>query len=560
MSKIQESRSQLKLLGTPDFLQELSALVRSRQPIIYVVTSEEKRFLEYMYYYSIAGGYRAYMWDCYSGLINLLSNQAVNVISANAVQDPAVVLDMVVKESNVEVDIRNENENENENDEVEDEKDRGNAKANIYILLDYHRFLNPCDPDIERRLRTIARISSNTIVIIVAPFYVATPALDKEMRVVDFPPPNLYEINQVLDGIVDAVGHKLTSLKNEVNNKREEITNSVKGLTLTEIKSAFSKTVCIHRSMDIPTILKEKQEVIRKTGILEFLKPNVTIDDVGGLGNLTAYLRSRKACFSESARNYGISIPKGILILGIPGTGKSMAAKVTASLYDMPLLSLNFGALFSSHVGDSERNVRQAIKIAEQLAPVVLWADEIDKGLAGVRSSGSTDSGVTARVVSTLLTWMQEKSAPVFMICTANDHENIPTEFMRAGRFDEVFFVDLPSLSERVSITEKLIQRKGRKPQMFDLLAIAKKSDGYTGAELEKAIDAALLAGFQDNLREINTDDILDAMDKIKPLSVMRKSYIEAMRVWATDRCVFANTSEVVSTFKHDSCIANINL
>lgn len=545
---VQESKEALSAMATPEFSKELSALVRSRQPIIYLVTSEEKRAIDYLGHYSIAGGYRTYLWDCYNGLINIGNREKAGLLTGD-VNDPINVLDFIAKEAATyesSVASGGEAEKPKRRKTASEEADAGTAKANIYVLLDFHRFLRPCEPDVERRLRTIARMSSNTIVIIVAPDYISTPALDKEMRVIDFPYPSQTEINQALDKIVEGVGDKLVTLKQEVDAKREEIVNAVKGLTYTELCAAFSKTVCMHRKMDIPTILKEKQEVIRKTGILEFFKPDVDINDVGGLGNLVNFLKLRKSNFSEEARKYGLPSPKGVLLIGVPGAGKSMAAKAAASLYEMPLLRLDFGALFNAHVGESERSARTATSIAEKLAPCILWVDEIEKGLSGARSSGSTDSGVTARVISTLLTWMQEKTAPVFLMCTANDHNSIPPEFMRAGRFDEVFFVDVPTRNERVSIAEKLIKRKKRNPSDFDLEIIAARSDGYTGAEIEKAIDNALLTGFHDGARPITTEDIVDALSKLKPLSVMRKDYIEAMRTWATDRCIMANTPDIV--------------
>ena len=204
----------------------------------------------------------------------------------------------------------------------------------------------------------------------------------------------------------------------------------------------------------------------------------------------------RKLAFKEDAAQFGLPAPKGVLLVGCPGTGKSMTCDALATIYDMPLLRLDFGAIFSSHVGESEANVRRCLATAEAISPAILWIDEVEKGISGVASSNQSDGGTTSRVFGTLLTWMQDKNAPVFVICTANDVLGIPPEFMRAGRFDEIFFLDLPDEDQRVEVAEKLILRKKRDPKNFDLLAIAKASVNYSPAEIEKGIDNALFVGY----------------------------------------------------------------
>jgi SpoVK/Ycf46/Vps4 family AAA+-type ATPase len=277
----------------------------------------------------------------------------------------------------------------------------------------------------------------------------------------------------------------------------------------------------------------------------------MSLDDVGGLSNYTNWVKKRRVAFDADAAAYGVSFPKGVLLIGVPGGGKSLSAKATAKNYNMPLIRLDFGALFNSLMGESERTARHALKMAEAVSPCVLWIDEIEKGLVGMNSSGKTDSGVTARVVSTFLTWMQERTAPVFVICTANQHEHIPTEFLR--RFDEIFFVDLPTRTERMDIFRSLLKRKKRDPKNFDIAVLAGASDGYTGAEAEKALESALLDAFFDGKREVTTDDLVSALSKIKPLSKMRPEVIEAMQAWAENRCVRANTADPVPGGNLDS-------
>ena len=527
---VAESKEALNLMASPEFYQEINGLIKSHASLIYLVSTEERRIIEYFRHLSIAQACKTYIWDCFSGLLNIVNMEKSGLVTSDSA-DPIEILDHIIKEAS------------------EDEKaifTGGKVENKMYILLDYHRFLKNCRPEIERRLRTLSRIDSSTIVMFVGPHYETTPALDKDVRVLDFPYPNREEIKHALYDAVNSVSSKLPDLVKKTRAKEEEIINSVAGLSFTEACGAFSKSICTHRELNIKSILKEKQEVIRKTGILEFFQPEHNINDIGGLGNLVNFLKLRKSAFSSEAREYGIPVPKGVLLCGVPGAGKSLAAKCAASLFEIPLLRLDFGALFASLVGESERTTRLALHTADTLAPCVLWLDECDKGLSGSASSGRTDSGVTSRVIGTLLSWMQEKTKPVFLMCTANNHEAIPTEFMRAGRFDEVFFVDLPTQSERVSILEKLFLRKKRVPAEFNLTELSARSDGYTGAELEKAIDTALLAGFQDDRRKIVTDDILKALAGFKPLSVLRPEAIESMRVWAEGRCLKANTPDLV--------------
>ncbi len=537
LSPLDESKQALAVMATPEFRKEMSGLIRSRSPLVYLVSTEEKRVLEYFKHYAKIGGFRTFVWDCYNGLLNIVNMQPAGLVTGDHT-DPVAILDWIVKEATEQAEASLE--------DSEEEQARSKSRGNIYIMLDFHRFLKPCTPDIERRLRTLSRMDSNTVVVLVGPSYATTEALDKDVRVIDFPYPNNSEIKIALYSAIHGTYGQGSPIEKDTQAKEREVVNAVTGLSYGEVCASFAKSIVMHKNLDVPTLLKEKQEVIRKTGILEYFTTEVGLDDVGGLGNLTTWLQDRKCLFNEDAREYGLPQPKGALLIGVPGSGKSLAAKATAQAYQIPLLRLDFGALFASHIGESEGKARQAIQIAERVAPCVLWADEIDKGLSGAQSSGRSDSGVTSRVISTFLTWMQEKKSPVFLMCTANNHEQIPTEFMRAGRFDEIFFVDLPSKNERIDIVRKLLRRKKRDPKDFDARDVANRSEGYTGAELEKAIDVAMLRGFRDGKRPITTDDIVDALSTFQPLSKTRPEAIEAMRIWSKGRCLTANTTDVV--------------
>lgn len=367
-SPLDESKQALSMMATPEFRKEMSGLIRSRSPLIYLVSTEEKRVLEYFRHYAKIGGFRTFVWDCYNGVLNIVNMQPAALVSGDH-SDPVPMLDFIVKEATEEADASL--------DDADDEATRKQSRGNIYIMLDFHRFLRPCTPEVERRLRTLTRIDSNTVVVLVGPTYETTPALDKDVRVIDFPYPNKGEIKVALYSAVQGVYGKGSPTEKDTQDREREIVNAVTGLSYGEVCASFAKSIVMHKGLDVPTLLKEKQEVIRKTGVLEFFDPKVGLDDIGGLGNLTDWLKDRECLFHEDARAYGLSQPKGALMIGVPGSGKSLAAKATASAYKIPLLRLDFGALFASHIGESERQARQAIQIAERVAPCVIGSTKI---------------------------------------------------------------------------------------------------------------------------------------------------------------------------------------
>jgi ATP-dependent 26S proteasome regulatory subunit len=509
----QSHEEALNAMATPEFTNELIAYLKIRCPLIYITCNEEKRLLTYFKHLASARGYHVYIWDCYLGLVDLINDKKVKGISDD-ITDPEAALDKIIEAS--------------EGDEL-NEKSLGKqgVAGNIYILLDFHRYLQDALPTTERRLKRLAKIESMTSVIVTGPHFESTPAIENIFQVLDFPYPNDSEISQTLHTLCGAVASKLPKLNDELESREEELIKSAGGLTIIEAQNAFAKSVVIHKKFDIPTILKIKKQIIRRKGILEYYEPTVGMQDIGGLKNMVHWFERRKLAFHSDAEKYGLPFPRGVLMLGAPGTGKSLAAKAISKLYEMPLLRLDFGRLFNSLVGESERTARECIKVAESMAPAILWTDEIEKGLSGGRSSGQTDGGTTSRVISTFLTWMQEKTSPVFFVCTANDHKSIPPEFMRAGRFDEIFFVDLPSTKEREEIFSVLLGRYKRDPKKFDVKKLAKASEHYSGAELEKAIVCALFEGFSEKQRNINTEDIYEAIGTFKPLYSQRQDTFE---------------------------------
>jgi SpoVK/Ycf46/Vps4 family AAA+-type ATPase len=310
-------------------------------------------------------------------------------------------------------------------------------------------------------------------------------------------------------------------------------------LTENEAKDAIAKAIIQAGGRlggeAIEAVTAEKQQIIRKSGLLEFYASDEVLTNVGGLETLKNWLRKRVRAFSEEARSFGLPEPKGILLVGVQGCGKSLVAKSVANSWRLPLLRLDVGRLFASLVGSSEENLRNAIKVAESIAPVVLWVDEIEKGFSGVGSSNMSDAGTAARVFGSFITWLQEKQKPVFVIATANDVSGLPPELVRKGRFDEIFFVDLPDAIERAQIWQIHLSKRNRDPAQFDLNTLAMASDGLSGAEIEQAVIAGLYEAFDKN-RPLGMSDLLEVLQETVPLSQMMAEEIDGLRQWARQR------------------------
>jgi SpoVK/Ycf46/Vps4 family AAA+-type ATPase len=284
--------------------------------------------------------------------------------------------------------------------------------------------------------------------------------------------------------------------------------------------------------------------VIRKSGLLEYFAADARLRDVGGLASLKRWLDRRGAAFSEAARKFGLPEPKGLLLLGVQGCGKSLTAKAIAAQWGLPLLRLDMGRIFSGLVGSSEENLRRAIQVAESVAPVVLWVDEIEKGLSGSQSSGVSDGGVSARVFGTLLTWLQEKTAPVFVVATANRIEQLPPELLRKGRFDDTFFIDLPAPAERREILEIHLAKRGRDPARYALDLLADRTAGMSGAEIEQAVISGLYEAFAEG-KELEQGHLERAVAESLPLSTTMAEEIARLREWARSRTRPASDGEL---------------
>lgn len=426
----------------------------------------------------------------------------------------------------------------------------------IFLLKDFHVYFGAerntrPDPMVVRRLRDILPElkSSRKTVVFLSPQLAIPGDMEKEISVLDFDLPTMEEIEGLLDELLEGLPPE--SVRLEPREKRE-LVRSALGLTMQEAENAFCRAIVKGRGLDgsaIRVIHEEKNQLVKKTGVLEFVNSDLSIQDIGGLENMKTWLLKRNNSWLERARAYRLPAPKGVLITGVPGCGKSLTAKAMSAIWNLPLLKLDMGKIFGGIVGSSEDNMRKAIRTAEAVAPSILWVDEIEKGFAGTRSSG--DSGTSARVFGTFLTWMQDKTAPVFVIATSNDISSLPPELLRKGRFDEIFFVDLPTLREREKIFSLHLKKRlegsaiahpaAGEPGLARDLAVL--SEGFSGAEIEQVVIAALYEAFFAE-RGLTREDLIRAVQETVPLSVTQKEQIMQLRSWAENRAVSATARE----------------
>ncbi len=320
----------------------------------------------------------------------------------------------------------------------------------------------------------------------------------------------------------------------------------LRGLTFFEVKKVVTQAVAESWSFDksvIERALEAKQDVLRQSGVLEYTPATPTMADIAGLSRLKHWLRTRKAVFAnpDGARDFGLTAPRGVLLLGVPGCGKSLAAKAVASEYGLPLVRLDPARLYTKYIGDTEKNLRKAMRIAEAMAPIVLWIDEIEKGLAP--GDGGGDAGVSQRVLGSFLSWMQDKVEGVFVVATCNDISELPPELLRKGRFDEIFFVDLPTPAVRQQILAVHLRQRGRTPDDFDLPALAAASPGFSGAELEQAVVGGLYRAYAAG-EELRSAHVEAELRDTRPLSVTSAEKLARLRAWAERRAVRADSED----------------
>lgn len=414
----------------------------------------------------------------------------------------------------------------------------------IFVLRDLHPVLkypySEKNAAVVRELRNLTReLKRSKKTIVLTSHTLEVPEeLKEEVTVIDFPLPNVQEIDSLISHVVEKPQQLQVS-----GLAREQLVKACQGLSRARIGRVLAKALAAKQQInesDIDGVLEEKQQAIRQTGILEFFNSRESLKSVGGLENLKQWVKMRQDAFTDEARRYGIPNPKGVLLVGIQGTGKSLSAKTIASEWRLPLLRLDTGRLFGGVVGESESRVRQMIQLAEAIAPCVLWIDEIDKAFGNIISGSDGDSGTSRRVFGSLITWMQEKTSPVFIVATANNVRILPAELLRKGRFDEIFFLNLPSESERQDIFKVHLQRlRPSRLREFDLGVLAKCAENFSGAEIEQVVIDGLYRAFgtfvNGQRRDLMTEDILRSIEDTVPLAAIARSQIEDLKRWAAE-------------------------
>ncbi len=519
------------------FISQLTRLYRARFPYIYLTTYEEERAINLIKNLSsseklIKIPREVYIWTQTKGF-------TLNDKIIEGTNSPDRAIDFI--------------------SEVQ--------KNAVFVMCDFHVYFGikgrQVDFNVVRHLRDIIfKLKTDKFrknVIFLSSELIIPDTMQKEITVLDMPLPTLEDIRTKFDRMITQNSQIDSSQLNE--EVSEKLCKAALGLTLQEAENAFALAMVNDGKIsieDLDTIQNEKMQIIRKTGILEFIQSDLKFEDIGGLGNLKNWLIKRNNSWSEQAKKYGLEAPKGVLVTGVPGCGKSLTAKAMSCAWQLPLLKLDFGKIFSGIVGSSEENMRKALKTAEAVAPSILWVDEIEKSLSGLNSNG--DSGTSSRIFGTFLTWMQEKTSPVFVIATANDISGLPPELLRKGRFDEIFFVDMPTLQEREEIFKLHLTKRIKSPEVSGKIQIdnalfkklAQLTEGFVGAEIEQVVIAALYEAFF-NKRSLTLNDLTSTINNVVPLSVTQQEQIFELRDWANVRAVSATDSQDIAQYKNEN-------
>lgn len=480
------------------FVDELLLFLKSRYPILYITTVEEER-VEYSIRKNIKNTLKrsVFTWDFVDGYRGNPNHSGI------AKRNPMQSLEFI---------------------------ERLNSETPaVFILKDYNRFIG--DLAISRKLRNISRVlklQPKTIIIIGSELNIPKELQDL-ITVVQFNLPLEDEITKELNRLIEA-------LKIKVDSKVfETLVRSCQGLSLERIRRVLSKIIASYRTIDensILTLLGEKKQIISQTEILEYWSVDENINNLGGLNNLKDWLNKRQTAFGLKAINYGLPTPRGVLLIGIQGTGKSLTAKAIASDWQLPLLKLDVGKLFGGLVGESESRLRQMITVTETISPCILWIDEIDKAFSNSENKG--DSGTSNRVLATFISWLSEKTKPVFVIATANNIEALPIEILRKGRFDEIFFLDLPEKEEREEIFAIHLQQfRPNSWENFNCVKLAEQTDAFSGAEIRQTVIEAMYQAFYEQ-REFTTEDILKAIKELIPLANLENQQMIKLKKWAS--------------------------
>jgi MoxR-like ATPase len=517
-------------MKSQEMAQDVTALLRARNPLLWVVTREEARVEKYLFEAAAAAGYLAQTWDIAAGFATIGGKPLTSY--DNKEGDPDGALTFIGDKS---------------------------GERGVYIMRDLPTWLKePVGSITLRRLRNLARSlpgkarDDAQAIIVISPTNDVPAELSNNTTVLEWPLPDREEIAALLDATLDSLDEK-TRKAAATSDSRDAAIDAAVGLSGEEAQATFARSLVQLKRIDPAIIAAENQRVVSREGILEWFDPIPGgLNAVGGLENLKTWLVSRAAAYSPQAREYGLPSPKGALLVGVPGCGKSLTAKAIATAWGVPLLRLDLGALKSKYVGESEGNLRKALGVIAAIGRCVVWIDEIEKALDGA-TSGSADGGVSADALGAILSWMQDRQGEAFVIATANNAEKLPPELLRKGRFDEVWWVDLPTYDERASIINAALKAHGRDNATTGKVnpqAIASCTELFTGAEISALVPEALFAAFNDGMRDVSTDDLMIAAKDVVPLAKSAAEKISRLREFWSARARAASLSEQVTTRK----------
>jgi len=487
---------------------DLELILKSHIPIIVVESHEERRVVELLTQQTLKLAKPLFKWTITEGL------------------------------DRIDIDLEPQRHNSQPTDVLKHIK--ASQQSAIYVLADFHPYLD--DAMHVRLLKDIALSHHETgsHIVLISHELTVPDELQKYTAHFELSMPDRGELEKLIHDTANEWVKKNPNKKVHTDRKTlDAMTNNLVGLTLPDAKRLIRNAIYDDGALtqnDLPTVMQAKVDLLNNDGVLAFEYETAHFSDVGGLSKLREWLTQRRDVFHHDIENNGLDVPKGTLLLGVQGCGKSLAARAVAGVWNVPLLRLDFGALYNKFHGESERNLRESLKTAEVMAPCVLWLDEIEKGIA----VGDNDGGTSRRMLGTLLTWMSEKKAAVFLVATANDIERLPPELIRKGRFDEIFFVDLPKQAVRWTIFSIHLEKRELNPKDFDLTLLVKASDGFSGAEIEQAIVSGLYSAHAVS-EKLNTQHLLHELKTTKPLSVVMAEKINTLRHWATERTVPAD-------------------
>lgn len=502
--------------------EDITALLRARNPLLWIVTREEARVETFLWPAAGAAGYRAYSWDCAAGMCNMDGTPAPYG-SADIGDTLGTIANRAAGQ------------------------ERTDKERAVFILRDLPPWLaGPIGIVTVRQMRNLARRlptlprESAMAMIVLSPSADIPPELQQHATLIEWPMPDRAEIGVLLDAAMDSTASMPEDKRPSplTNGERDKAIEAAVGLSGEEAQATYAKSLVQLRRIDAAAVAAEKKRIVKREGVLEWFDPLPGgLAAVGGLDNLKAWLLQRGNAYSKAARDYGLPLPKGVLLVGVPGCGKSLTAKAIATAWNVPLLRVDLGALKSKFVGESEGNLRRAFRVIEAIGRCVVWFDELEKALAGA-TQGAADGGVSSDALGGVLSWMQDRTGEAFVVATANDVSKLPPELTRKGRFDELFFIDLPNAQERAEILVATLRGFDRQPitdtASKALQPVIIASEGFTGSEVAEVVKDALYTAFNDNGRNLMPDDLAAACKAVYPLKNSAAEKIAALRAWST--------------------------